>query len=342
MRIVARGFCLSVVVLSAISSQALATAGNPVALHLTFRKVASHLTGWPVGSGRYIAYGIFRYGIQPWRFVLLDDITGKRTTMTACGHPPVPPPWKLGGPWVAFDCPSLAKRWQLYNIYTHRWRRLRCDATCRRNNGFIEINAVGDKWLALDIVPHQPCGDGIHNECGPRLYLYYNIATGGPKIPHPPADAFIDLDSPTLTSRLCSPVPSPAGLETFPPPLAFDGRFVFVQASSGIYVQGCGSTHQTYLTTNPNAWTISPFQLAFFKSQYAGVFCSPQPQPNGIKQGIFGIYLPTLTTFIAALPQDSFCGQAALGPRHLYIAGAPDTTTLLAATFPPRPPHAAP
>ena len=58
--IVARGFCVLVVVLSAISSQALASGGTPVALHLTFRKVASHLSSWPAGSGRYVAYATLR------------------------------------------------------------------------------------------------------------------------------------------------------------------------------------------------------------------------------------------------------------------------------------------
>jgi hypothetical protein len=308
---------LCVASLSAISSQALASEGSPVALHLTFRKVANHVFPSTVGSGNYVGYTIYGEGIQR-RFVLLDDITGKRTKITACGEPD----WRLGGPWAAFDCPSQAKRWQLYNIHTHRWRRLPCDATCRRFHNLISVYAVGDKWLALDIRAHESCGDGIHYECGPETYLFYNIATGRPKTPHPAANAFIDLDSPTLTSQLCSPLSMPTG---FPPPFVFNGRFAFV-VSPGvpgdldpIYVQQCGSSERTFLSL-PDLGLL-PFLGGFVENQYASAFCTPQVAPNRTLEEISGIYLPSLTPFTAALPDNTLCGltEAALGPRHLYI-----------------------
>jgi hypothetical protein len=70
-----------VLLLCAVSPSAVAAQADPASLHLRFRTIASHAT-WVQGNGRYIAYTDCRYGCTGrWRVVLLDDLTGKRTTI---------------------------------------------------------------------------------------------------------------------------------------------------------------------------------------------------------------------------------------------------------------------
>jgi hypothetical protein len=198
--------------------------------------------------------------------------------------------------------------------------------------------------MLVEITPPQWCGpsDPTHYECGPTTYLFYNIATGRTRtgLPSLGPNEFVDLNSATLTSRLCDPVSAPAG-SAYPPPVALDRPFAFVQSESGIYVQKCGSSQRTYLTTDPNKWSITPFAASFYESTRAAGFCTSQSTGNSLVETLEGIYLPSLTQFTADVPQGGWCGVAALGPRHIYIEGPPDATTLVAASFPSRPPRAA-
>jgi hypothetical protein len=329
-RILALCVCVSVVVLSAMPSHTIAAEVNPVTLHLKLRKVANRLGGVPLGSGRYVSYSTYDASTGSLRFVLLDDETGKRVAVHACGGPASPTEGMLGVPWLAFDCAPDAQRFQLYNIYTHRWRRLACDSTCQRDYYLVSIIGVGANWLALEVAPHQSCGDGVHSECGPSTTLFYDIATGKRRSPEPTGNSVIDLDSPMLTRRVCAPVSVPPGFPTFPPLVKLDRGFALVQSGNGIYAERCGSPERTYLVTGGYAGGL-------VESQHAVGFCQTQPQPNAPQEQISGAYLPSLTRFTTILPAGSSC-VVALGPRHLYIAGPPNATALWAAPFPSRVP----
>jgi hypothetical protein len=340
LRGLSRGLCL-LVVLWTVSTTASGAQGGPVALHLTFRKIASHAS-WVQGNGRYIGYTTCGYRCAgPWRFVLLDDLTGNRRAIKPCPAGRPVPSFRMASHWVAFDCGPAAKRWQLYNVQTRRWRRLACAADCRNELDYADLSAIGAVWMLVEVTPPQTCGpdDPEHNECGPTTYLFYNIRTGRVRtgLPTLGPNEFVDLNSARLTSRMCYPVSAPTG-SVYPPPVARDGRFVFVQASSGIYVQRCGSSEQTYLTTDPNKWSIRPFTASFYENDQAAGFCTSQSTGNSLVGTLEGIYLPTLTRFTAAIPPGGWCGVATLGPRHIYIEGPEDTTSVLAAAFPPRPP----
>lgn len=331
-----RGLCLLVVVLGGLSSTALGAESNSVSLHLRFRPVAP-VTSWPVGSGPYVAFTDDRYPRypvrHPFRVNLLNDQTGKRTVVHACGTPSV-----FGAQWLAFDCyttnPKL--RFQLYNVHTHRWRRLRCDRACTKYSDQLDIEAVGAKWLLASAQLPGSCGDGIHYGCGPTVHLYYNIATGRRGFPHPGPRDVLNLDSPTLTSRVCNPVSVPTGSPTVPPPLAFDRGFAFVRSPDGVYVQRCGSSRQTYLTTDPNAYDSAPFwgvTNRFFGNQHAagldGIL-----EPQTVETIFSGVFLPSLRRFTATgLPKASFV--VLLGPHHLYVYSLLGSTSqLMAAAFP--------
>jgi hypothetical protein len=274
--------------------------------------------------------------------VLLDDLTGKRRTIKPCPAGKPVPSFRMANRWVAFDCRPATKRWQLYNVQTRRWRRLACAADCRNERDYADLSAIGAVWMLVEITPPQSCGpdDPEHNECGPTTYLFYNIRTGRVKtgLPTLGPNEFVDLNSPRLTSRMCYPVSAPTG-SLYPPPVALDGEFAFVQASTGIYVQRCGSSEQTYLTTDPNKWSIRPFTASFYDNDQAAGFCTGQSTGNSLVETLEGIYLPSLIRFTAAVPQGGWCGVAALGPRHVYIEGLEDPSSVLAAAFPPRPPR---
>jgi hypothetical protein len=334
------GLCL-LVVLWTVSPIAFGAQEGPDALHLTFRKIASHAS-WVQGNGRYIGYTTCGYRCgTPWRFVLLDDLTGKRRTIKPCAGKLLPS-FRMANRWIAFDCGPAAKRWQLYNIQTRHWRRLACAVDCRSGRDYAALSAIGSVWMLVEVTPPQSCGpdDPEHNECGPTTYLFYNIRTGKLRagLPTLGPNEFVDLNSPRLTSQMCYPVSAPTG-SVYPPPVGLDGAFAFVQASSGIYVQRCGSNEQTYLTTDPNKWSITPFDASFYKNDQAAGFCTGQSTGNSLVETLEGIYLPSLTRFVAAVPPGGWCGVATLGPRHVYIEGPPDATSVLAAGFPPRPPR---
>ena len=335
------GVCLSVM-LWTVSPSALGAQGGPVALHLTFRTIASHAS-WVQGNGRYVGYTTCGYRCTgPWRFVLLDDLTSRRRTIKPClaGQPVLS--FRMANDWVAFDCGAGARRWQIYNLQTRRWRRLACATDCRNERDYAELSAIGAVWMLVEINAPQWCGpeDPEHYECGETTYVFYDIRTGTVRtgLPTLGANEFVDLDSTTLISRTCHPVSTPTG-PVYPPPVALDGQFAFVQASSGIYVQRCGSSKQTYLTTDPNKWSIRPFTASFYESGQAAGFCSGQSTGSSLVETLEGIYLPSLTRFMAAVPPGAWCGVAALGPRHVYIEGPDDRGSVLAAAFPPRPPR---
>jgi hypothetical protein len=283
----------------------------PVALHLKFRLLARD--GWYLtGSGRYVGYTY--QSPHPQQFVLLDDQTGKRTTVNrpSCG------PGVLGVPWVAFDCAPATNRFQLYNIQTRKWRRFACDATCQQVYYEVDVRAVGARWLALSVAPHQSCGDGEHYTCGPTTYIYYNIATGKPRSASMGGSTIIDLNSPTLTRQICRPLQLPAGSA-----LTFYGSFAVAPEQNGIYVERCGSHLHMPLVVGSYAGT-------HLGNTEAVSFCSFSSQQQ------LGMFLPSLRRFTFTLPSGLGCPLVALGTRRVYTI---DTQRRLwAAGFPSKPP----
>jgi hypothetical protein len=329
--------CLAVATLAMTSATAFGAQSGPVVLHLRFRTLANHVNAFPLGSGTDVAFTTWRQK----RTVLLDDSTGKRTLVSGCGSGSSSQASLFANSWLVFDCyPDRKWRFQLYNVRTGHWRRLLCDRACKRNSKYIAMDAVGAKWLLVSVLPHQSCGlpDPVKYECGPTIYLYYNIATGKRGFPHPGTNKILDLSSPTITSRPCAPVSVPPGSALIPRPLAVDRGFAFVQSPNGIYVQRCGSSHQTYLTTNPDSWDASPFWGAttnqFFGNQHAAGLCCGHFVGATAMYDFSGYFLPSLTPFTAAVPK--YSPAALLGPRHLYMYSTSDSSdfSLIAATFP--------
>jgi hypothetical protein len=190
--------------------------------------------------------------------------------------------------------------------------------------------AIGAKWLALSVAPHPSCDDGEHADCGPTTYLFYNIATGKPRIPRLSPGMLVDLDSPTLTRRICRPLQIPEGDPTFPAPFMFYGRYALELPVTGIYLDRCGSRLHLPLLRGP-------YNVAMFGNSQAVGFCTRLAQvTTGAQQVMQGLYLPSLRRFQVIMPSDLGCPQGvALGPRHLAVIGG---ISLWMASFPSRPP----
>lgn len=317
-----------VAMLTAMPASAMGAQKAPVALHLKFRPMASGVSGLMV-SGRYVGFtqttSTRKRTTQ--RFVLLDDRTGKRIATPA---PASCNAGIVGAPWVGLYCanPSPSSQlFELYNIRTHKVRRLPCDAVCQSTYYFTNLLAVGSRWVAVQVEPHESCGDGIHSTCGPTTYMFYNIATGRRRAPPMGSRTITDLNSPTLTRQICQPLQKPAGSDStvFPPPLTFYGSFAVAQAQNGIYVERCGSRLHMPLVAGRYAGSLLAHTQAV-------AFC-PDTQ-----QQWSGIFLPSLRRFTFTVPVGPPCGVTVLATRHIYTEAGPQQR-LWSAAFPATPPR---
>jgi hypothetical protein len=316
------GVLTVVLVLLATASALAASEHAPIALYLKPRLIAHGVSDLQV-SGPYVGFTQTSSTGQRTveRFVLIDDRTGKRifTSRTCSGG-------VVGDPWVGLYCdsPSRGTTYRALNARTRRLLTLHCKRLCQQDFYFQDLVAIGSRWFEVVIEPHQSCGDGEHNSCGPTTFAFYNIRTGANKIPVVSASQAVDLNSSTLTRRLCSPLRQPpmysptvfAGY-----PLMFDGSFAVAQELSGIYVEKCGSDLDLPLA-------LSPYEGFVLENSRAVGFCSSATAPTN------GFLLPSLKRFTLRwrLPNGEE-GCPLLGSRHGYAMGT--TASLWAAPLPP-------
>lgn len=296
----------------------------PVALHLAFRAIAHGVSGLQL-SGPYVSFTQTTSNRQRTveRLVLLDDRTGKRiATPRGCSLA------FLGDPRVGLYCYSRSSglAYDAFNAQTQKLRRLPCRGPCQRLPA--NLIAVGSRWFEVEITPHQSCGDGVHNSCGPTTFAFYNIRTGRQKVPAVGESETVDLNSPTLVRRLCTPLVEPPGYSPttstgrIPTTITgsaftFDGRFAVAQKPSGIYIQRCGSRLDLPLVTPPYAGSV-------LQNASAVAFCDLDTAWTR------GFLLPSLKPFTISPPLFNMGGPPAcplLGPRHAYAEGTTDTGT---------------
>jgi len=218
----------------------------------------------------------------------------------------------------------------VYNVTTRNWRHVGCSQSpCAGPQGAQTVReAVGARWVERDEQWPGPCGDGIHNTCGPIKPVFVNIRTGGVRRSWPKSPtAILDLDSPTLARHLCTPLRVPATGS-----LTMEGQFAVTTTGSGnSYLQRCGSHRHTVLAS-PGGASISGGGL--WANEHA-VFWAVDS--SGMWKGkLAGILLPSFGRFTATIPtrlRSSFVG---LGANHLYM---PDGNgQIWAAPFPLKPP----
>jgi len=154
-------------------------------------------------------------------------------------------PAAIGGPWLLFSCGDRYQpQVKLYSLATGAERTLpsfmtgcdTTDAVC----GAI-ANGVGTYWVEFGVSPCYHCGSG-----GP---VFQNIQAGQFRGPPPTsASTLIDLSSPSLTRKACSPLRVANGGSL----LTFDGSFAIATQPNGeLFLERCGA--RLHESLNPYA-----------------------------------------------------------------------------------------
>lgn len=176
-------------------------------------------------NGRYVFFDTDYSNIGPRHSAtLIDDQTGKRTSLPGCTDPLV------GGPWLSLDCANTgAGGLPLYQLATGDWRtvNLFCNSgqpayiyTCRPTG-------LGANWIAVTYGP--TCYEHYCPGTGAAQSIWTAQSTGLPPTP-PGGGQVIDLNSPTLVRTVCRPLRVPASTEPYesqqgPGSLTFYGPF---------------------------------------------------------------------------------------------------------------------
>ena len=241
----------------------------------------------------------------------------------------------VGTTLVALYCGSAQSRgtYELYNLRTRRLHAFPCRSVCQRDYYYASLAAIGTRWLELEVEPHQSCGDGVHNSCGPTTYDFLNVVTGKSRSPRVNATTIIDLDSRSLTRQICRPLQTP---------LTFFGSFAVAQDQAGSsYLERCGTRlHTPIVLGEPQAVgsLVGTMSAVMLFPSCAAPPCAMSGAPVG-----FGVFLPSLHRFTFALSSRmGFLGSSLaagyLGPRRLYVLDT-QGARLWAAAFPTRAPR---
>lgn len=211
----------------------------------------------------------------------------------------------FGAPWILFDHnPSF----DLYNIATRKWRALGCDSPRCMPDGTMGY-ALGARWLEFIVQGQQSCGDGIHFECGPDTYAFYNLRTHRARRGSPQTSTrIVDLGSPTLVRKLCPPLRVPAGGS-----VELEGRVGVITDAHGSFLERCGSRQHMPVDAPPP--DVPPGSL--FVSSRAVLW--PVLDQLGAWTGrIGGVSLPSLRRFTGTLPRsfNQSGGNVHRRPRH--------------------------
>jgi hypothetical protein len=311
----------------------------PIVLNLKFKPVARLGDGGcgprlPVStSGHYALVSISspKPGACISSFVLIDDRTGKRTVIHTSGFTDL---LAFGAPWI-----FLLKNGHdaLYNIDTKTTHSCGASGCVNAPNGDAVGYAAGGDWIETFIQQPGPCGDGVHNGCGPITESFYNIKTGHFRYSSSTGSTTIaDLDSPTLFQRVCRPLQVPPGPyggivygATLFTPLAFFGSFAVATATNRNWLlERCGSHLQIPIGMTYQDGPVSP-PVA---STHAVVW--PVIDPRGEPDGqLAGVLLPSLRPFTAGVPSnlEPVSAPIALSAFRLYIVA---NGRLWAATIP--------
>jgi hypothetical protein len=262
----------------------------------------------------------------------------------------------LAGPWLMFRCfaTSDPQMVELYSVRSGRWTTIDYSQNTREVCGpappqtdsgcSVTPVDVGARWIEFSIsTPYGDCEMGCVSGFGFR-----NLATGAWRetSSSPPASApplyyatldgldsrtMLDLDSPSLTQRVCSPVhlPRDGELVVTPQnsvisPVAFYGRFALLgnpysQVRAAPKLEKCGSRPQSRFL-----WPESGnSRLIIWRP--------------GQGDQLDGMFLPSqrrfLSTLDGLLPPSQ--GGFIVGPRHIL---AVDNSGHVWATPLPRPP----
>jgi len=258
-------------------------------------------------SGRYT---LFQTTVQGQVGVVLDELTGRKTTAWLPSDCPAPDAdnLMLGGGWLLEDCTS--SRVDLYSLARGSWRAVPIAAGCvtfhAGAGSSCSVYAVGSDWIAYD-------------ESSVRLgdrFVFQNIASGA--LRHDPANprTLADLSSPTLVHRLCRPLRTPESGSM----VGLAGRLALVINESGVVLERCGSHLHVPLPFMDGS-VIDTWSASDARSLVSDLI------PAGVLNGIF---VPSRQRFSVTVPlprRFRFDSSEFASDRHIFLIVPPATPT---------------
>jgi hypothetical protein len=261
------------------SGTAFGHAGSVALLHPVWRTTLAGGRQLVVDDGRY------QFWVDSRRHAVvtvIDERTGRRSIVRRRGCLPVFNPSDFNpefedGPWVLFSCGTAARpHVVLWAITSRRWRAVVLPSSIEGYCGAqspppshgstceVEPIAAGAYWIHFFFIPD--ISPGIHD-------AYDSISTGKVRLDPTTATTSLDLNSESLTRRICSPLHNPTGINPltgmrYYAPLYFFGSFALVGSPGYLRLDRCGSRTSTRLglptrvSKSVNPYGVPTFHLA--------------------------------------------------------------------------------
>jgi hypothetical protein len=328
----ARAVSVVVVLVAALMGGAQASA-HAVALRLVFR---------PAGTAEQIVtstrYAFIANALGPRsRGTLIDEATGRRTRVErpGCSYSGGP---VTGSPWLVFNCASTqdgsAPAPELYSIATGVWQGVMPSPSIADPCGpsapldacgeWSAPAAAGRDWIEYSVYSNNP------HDFPPSEFQ--NLATGNVRRDPTGGNTILDLNAPSLSQTLCSPLRVPRYYDSDtgfgPGTVVPDGKFAISLGTNQagipmLRLERCGTRLHRLLTTG----------------LYSGI--DPEWAANRTtvvwgrtRNELAGVFLPSLRQFTIKLPAAAIrpgcqasdfqtcISEIALTARHLYLIDA--------------------
>jgi hypothetical protein len=289
-------------------------ASRPLVVRPKWRLVVRTGLQYVTASDRYVA---ILQDSGNSRLTLIDEQTHRRTALSPpnCAYvSPYSPQVVLGGPWLLVACngngPS-PRTYDLYDLRSGRWAPFEISPQCQ---GRCEPVAIGRYWAKI------VSDDGVMMMYTPSDYYLQNLATG--QFIHDPATpggtVFDDLDAPSGSTPLCSPLRYPSVQSHDGPTLgslSFYGQFALTSGgpdSPTTRLRRCGSNMNLLVPEAPDASAPGFVETG----------------PVALSRAVIGIddltlhgwFLPSLQRFTIRPALRDYIEPVAVTSRTIYVA----------------------
>lgn len=172
---------------------------------------------------------------------------------------------------------------------------------CITLTGCVRLDGLGADWVSIE----PPSADPEHSV---QQYDYQNLLTGATSRDPSNLHTTIDLNSPNLALKVCSPLSVPrddGNVEGTEVPgwgtVVFDGRFAIATGRDGVYLERCGTRFRQFLTFTAGSFCGHPG-------------CPPAANAHAVvwqlaPGKLAGVLLPSLQKFVIRIP-------ASIDPNH--------------------------
>lgn len=296
-----------------------------------FRRVVD--ADWIWAGARYALAGPAP-AAEDQSVTLIDDQTGRRTTLTRAGCQPGQPSSSepLDLPWVPFNCGTSTNPVpELYSPSTGQWRAVSPSPSltgpCAPYACDVQYSlvAAGTYWLEYT---QSICPMGAH--CS-SSNMFQSISTGELRQDPSGGSTTVDLNTPNLTQSVCGPLSVPTAAQDYGEPgpgaLIFYGSFALAigtdtNVDPEVYLERCG-THMHRLVAKapyptgmlyPGANTHEVVWMAH--QRFLSALSLPGLRPFTIR---LPARLPEAGCAPPAPAYNSCLAQIALTNRRLYL-----------------------